>query len=366
MQQRTVAVLGGGHGAKTMAADLTLAGHSVRLFEFESLREAIEPIFTKGKITLRGRAREGTATIALLTHDIAQAIDGADIIMIVVPSLYHLRYAEALAPHLKDGQHVVLVPGTYGSLEFLTAIRARGCKADVTLSELDTLPYACRTDGPTSVQAFHAVSPIGVGVFPARRTGEVVAILRDLYAKVDIYRDVLEAGLANTNPIIHPLGALLNAGRIEYARGEFYYYEEGITPSTARAIEAMDAERLAIARELGLHMLPQAEALHKVGYGPKGDLWETLKGSKGLTPIKGPTSLAHRYFTEDIPIGLVCWAQLGAMLGVPTPLMRATVDIGGAIAGVNYWETGRTVQRCGIAGLTAEELCEFAMTGKRP
>jgi len=94
-------------------------------------------------------------------------------------------------------------------------------------------------------------------------------------------------------------------------------------------------------------------------------LWETLKGSKGLTPIKGPTSLANRYVTEDIPIGLVCWSQLGGMIGVPTPLMRATVEIGIAISGVNYWETGRTMEKCGIAGMTAEELCDYVKTGVR-
>ena len=35
MSKRIVAVLGGGHGARTVAADMTLAGHEVRLFEFE-------------------------------------------------------------------------------------------------------------------------------------------------------------------------------------------------------------------------------------------------------------------------------------------------------------------------------------------
>lgn len=121
----------------------------------------------------------------------------------------------------------------------------------------------------------------------------------------------------------------------------------------------------AIGQRLGLRLAKQADALHAVGYGPKGDLWETLKGSKGLTPIKGPTSLANRYVTEDIPIGLVCWSQLGELLGVSTPLMRATVEIGIAISGVNYWATGRTIARCGIAGMNASALCEYARTGDR-
>jgi opine dehydrogenase len=360
-----VAVLGGGHGARTTAADLALAGHRVRLFEFEEFHESVAAIFERGKIAISGKARCGTAEVALCTHDIAEAIAGVDVILIIVPALYHRRYAEHLARHLKDGQHVVLIPGTCGSLEFNNLARRSGCRARITISELDTLPYATRITGPASVLVYHALPVFGAGVFPAERSDEVLGILKDLYAGIGAFRDVLEAGLSNCNPVIHPLGVLMNAGRIEYSRGEFWYYEEGITPATARAMEALDRERIAIGRALGLELPDQATALHAVGYGPKGDLWETLKGSKGLTPIKGPTSLANRYVAEDIPIGLVCWSQLGEHLGVRTPLMRATIEIGIAISGVDYWQTGRTLERCGIKGMTAQELVAYVRTGGR-
>ena len=358
-----VAVLGGGHGARTVAADLTLAGHSVHLYEVKRFHDSIAQIFRRQEITISGKARTGKAKLSLATHDIAEAIEGVDIILIVVPALYHRTYADLLAPHLRDGHHVVLIPGTLGSLEFVTRVRAKGCTANVTVSEMDTLPYATRIDGPASVHVYHSLPTFGVGVLPAQQTDQVFGILHRLYPGITRFRDVLEAGLSNCNPVIHPLGVLMNAGRIEYSRGEFWYYEEGITPSTARAMEALDQERLAIGRELGLELPGQAEALHAVDYGPKGDLWETLKGSKGLTPIKGPTSLSNRYITEDIPIGLVCWSQLGEMLGVPTPLMRATVEIGIAVSGIDYWQAGRTVERCGVAGMTAEHLCEYVRSG---
>jgi len=365
MTQRKIAVLGGGNGARTVAADMTLAGHRVHLFEFEKFHDNVAAIFEGRTVTISGKAREGTARIALATHDIAEAVAGVEMVAVIVPALYHGLYAEHLAAHLRDGQHVVLMPGTFGSFEFITTARANGMKADVTVTELDTLPYATRIVGPAEVKIFHALPVFGAGVLPSERSDEVLAILRDLYPGVTRFRDALEAGLSNCNPVIHPLGVLMNAGRIEYSRGEFYYYEEGITPATARAMEALDGERLTIGRMLGLDMPRQAEALHAVDYGPEGDLWETLKGSKGLTPIKGPTSLASRYVTEDIPIGLVCWSQLGEMIGVPTPLMRATVEIGIAISGVDYWQTGRTMEKCGIAGMTAPELREYARTGVR-
>jgi opine dehydrogenase len=344
---------------------MSLAGHQVSLFEFQRFHADIAAIFETCSIEISGTALTGNARLCRTTHDIGEAIEDTELILIFFPSLAHAAYAEALAGHLQDGHHVVLVPGTFGSLEFVKDVRSRGCKADFTVSELNTLPYASRVHGPQSVHIYHEKPVVGIGVFPAVRTDEVFNIFKDLYSGTYRFRDVLEAGLTNVNPIIHPLGVLMNAGRIEYARGQFWYYEEGITASTARAMEKLDDERLAVGLKLGLKMPRQSEYLHAVKYGPKGDLWEALKGSKSLTQIKGPSTVVNRYVTEDIPIGLVCWSQLGQMLGAPTPLMQATVELGIAVSGVNYWETGRTLQRCGIDGMKAEQLCEYARSGCR-
>ena len=51
--------------------------------------------------------------------------------------------------------------------------------------------------------------------------------------------------------MIHPAVTLLNAGLIERTGGAFLFYEEGVTESVGRAIEAVDRERLAIADALG-------------------------------------------------------------------------------------------------------------------
>ena len=219
MSARRIAVLGGGHGARATAADMALAGHEVRLFELERFHDNVAEIFQQRTISLTGKARNGTAAISLCTHDIAEAVSGVDIVLIIVPALYHRVYAELLAPHLRGGEHMVLIPGTMGSLEFTTTLREHGCAAEITVSELDTMPYAARISGPAAVHIYHALPVFGGGVFPSAKTDDVMAILRDLYPGITAFRDVLEAGLSNCNPVIHPLGVLMNAGRIEYSRG---------------------------------------------------------------------------------------------------------------------------------------------------
>ena len=44
--------------------------------------------------------------------------------------------------------------------------------------------------------------------------------------------------------------------------------------------------------------------------------------------------------------------------------MRATIEIGIAVSGVDYWKTGRTLERCGIRGMTAQQLRRYVRTGR--
>jgi hypothetical protein len=82
------------------------------------------------------------------------------------------------------------------------------------------------------------------------------------------YGHALEAGLSALNPVVHPAGVLLNAGRIERSRGEFWFYEEGVTPGVVAAIRAVDGERRALGAALGLELAPVAEAFARAGSVP--------------------------------------------------------------------------------------------------
>ena len=54
-----------------------------------------------------------------MTSNIAEALEKAKMVMIVVPSSAHADIAKACAPYLTDGQIVILHPGrTCGAIEF--------------------------------------------------------------------------------------------------------------------------------------------------------------------------------------------------------------------------------------------------------
>jgi opine dehydrogenase len=360
---RSLTILGGGNTAFAVAANLTLAGHAVTLCEAPSFRQTLEPLRDSRQIALDGVAHRGAARLHAVTTDFAQALAANDLVLLIVPAYAHRPFAEACAPHLRPGQTVVLLPGTLGSLEFARILRERGAPAGVILAETDTAPYVCRKVAPAAAHIWGAVTRLGLGVLPAAQGEAVRARLDEFFRGVQLYPHVAACGLAAMNPVVHPAGVLLNAGRIEHARGDFYFYEEGVTPAVCRLISAVDRERLAVARVLGVELAPVDEAFHTAGFGPKGDLWATINGSRMLTQLRAPGALDSRWLTEDVPYGLAAWALLGEQFGVATPVLRSLVDVASAAAGVDFWKAARTPRDLGIAGMDREALLAYLKGG---
>jgi opine dehydrogenase len=364
MTKRTVAVLGGGNGGRTAAAEFGLAGHDVRLWDAPAFASGLDAIALAGHIVASG-VINGVAPVQVY-KDLAAAVTGADVVFIVVPTNHQLTVASLLLPHLTDGMKIVVMPGSLGSLAVSQLFSEQQVTADVTVAEIAALPYATRIEGPTGVTVHGRRRIVSAGVFPAGRSPEVAEVLDDLYPGIEIMPNVLAAGLSNPNPTLHCLGVLMSASRIEYSHGEFYYYEEGMTPHVCQAIEAIDAERLAIGAALGIDLLSLRDTYPVMGYGPKGDtFWSVIRGVSALNGIKGPSQIDSRYLTEDVPVGLTIYSQLGRQVGVTTVLMESVIHLTTALLGTDFADDRRTLQGCGLAGLDTDAIVRFVQTGQR-
>ena len=128
--------MGGGNGAHAAAADLTLRGFTVNMYEDERFAPNMQQVFGTKKIELSGAAGTGTAELAMVTSDLAAAIEGVKVILVAVPAFAHAAYAEKLAEVVTAGQIVLVLPGTFGSLMFWKAFKAHGvegvCVAEST------------------------------------------------------------------------------------------------------------------------------------------------------------------------------------------------------------------------------------------
>jgi opine dehydrogenase len=120
-------------------------------------------------------------------------------------------------------------------------------------------------------------------------------------------------------------------------RGESWGQNRNITPAVARLIEALDAERLAVAAAFGVEVRTIHEHFHLSFDVPMGSLATMTHAlAQRANDVQGPTTLDSRYVTEDVPFGLVPTIRLAALAGVPVPLHESGVRLMSALYGRDF------------------------------
>jgi len=304
------AVLGAGHGGKAMAADLAVRGFKVRLFNRTFAH--IEAIKARGGIELEtedGIHRFGELEVA--SSDMGEVLAGADVIMVVVPATGHRDMAAFCAPHLQDGQIVVL----------------------------------------------------NLAALPATDTPKVIAALQPAFPQFIPAKNVLHTSLNNMGAVFHPALAVLNSARIESTQGNFEFYMEGVTPTVARVLEAVDRERVTVAAALGIRAQTALEWLEKAYAAVGENLYEAIQANPGYRGVKAPRSLAHRYISEDVPMSLVPIAALGDRFGVSTRAIDSIIRLASILHRTDYYHRGRTLDKLGLDKLSVSEITHYVEEG---
>jgi opine dehydrogenase len=353
-----VAVLGSGGGGCAAAFDFAAHGHEVNLFDFPEFKDNIAAAAKNGGITAEGDIK-GYAKINYAGHDIRKALEGADLIVAVGPAYSTRPFAEACKPHLKKGMVVIVCPSSCGgSVEFKNGIGKPVRDEDIVVAETNTLPYAVRVIEPAKVHVFLKLrGGLFLAAVPAKNTGKVLGMVRDVYPDMKAAKNIMQTTLQNGNPIIHPAISLCNVGLIERTHGDFYFYEDGVTPAVGRLVEAVDRERVAIARRLGVNVLPDPELGMLQGYQKENNYNTSYSRAPGYRGIKAQSSLDYRYFNEDVGYGLIFMSRLGAQIGVATPHMDSIITLVSTIMQRDYRkEQKRTMETLGLGGKSAEEL----------
>ena len=353
-----VAVLGSGGGGCAAAFDFAAHDHEVRLFDFPEFKANITATVENGGITAEGDI-EGFAKIHYAGHDIKKTLKGAELVVAVGPAYSTRPFAEASKPYLENGMTVIVCPSSCGgSIEFKNGIGKPVRDEDIVVAETNTLPYAVRVTEPGKVHVYLKLrGGLFIAAAPARNTGKVLDMVKDVYPDMKPAKNILQTTLQNGNPIIHPAISLCNVGLIERTHGDFYFYEDGVTPAVGRLVEAVDRERVAIAKRLGVDVLPDPELGMLQGYQLENNYNTSYSKAPGYKGIKAQSSLDYRYFNEDVGYGLIFMSTLGAQVGVPTPHMDSIITIVSTIMQRDYGkEQKRTMDTLGLGGMSAENL----------
>ncbi len=353
-----IAVLGAGAGGTAMAFDCAAHGHEVRLFDFPDFPDNIAEIAKQGGIHADGDI-SGFGKIAAATHDIDEALDGAELIYVVGPAYSTEPFGKAVAGRLSAGQTAIVSPSSCGGA--LAFKKAAGLAVDdhsIRVAETSTLHYAVRLTEPGRVRVFLKLKAGNLlAALPSSDTDTILEMISDVYPSMEPAKSVIQTSLQNANPIIHPAVTLANAARIEGTGGKFLFYEEGVSDSTGRLIEALDQERIAIGAQLGIEVLPDPVMGMRQGYMLADDYGAAYREAPGFKGIGAQPQLDHRYLNEDVGYGLVFMSELGRQIGVPTPNINAIIQVTSTLMAHDYAAEGvRTPETLGIGNLTAEEI----------
>lgn len=347
-----ISIIGAGNGGQAMAGHFALLGHRVTLFN--RTRERISPVMA-GKSIRLNEALQGIGALDRVTADLAQAVMGAELIMVTTTADAHRELAERMAGLVTDGQVIVLNPGrTLGAFEFGTAIRKSTAKR-LFIAEAQSLIYACRAEQPGQVRVIGVKENVPLAAYPRRDTGHVLSILNAVYPCFVRAGSVLETSLENIGAVLHPSVILFNAAAIE--RGQDFYFYNDMTPAVADFLERIDAERLQIGRAFGLTLKSLAEWISFAYKDIQGHtLLEKIRNNPAYYKILAPRSLHSRLLLEDIPTGILPLVELGRLAGVETPLMDSVLKISQALLQVDFRHRGRTLQNLGIASVSPQDF----------
>ncbi len=357
-----IAVLGGGAGAHATAADLTLAGHEIRMAELPQFEENIAPVRAMGGITLTGKAPMGGAPgfvrIHMATTKVPEAVRGANLVLVIVPGYGQEAFMRELLTCAEKGQTVVFHPGYFGALTFTKMLAEAGRAGDLLVGEAGALFYLTHMQGAGRVWIKGNKRVVPFAALPAGRTTEALRCINQVYPQFVPARNVFETSMGEAGMVIHPVSVLLNASRIEQIgpyRSSYY----DITPGVGRVMDAIDREKQAVQRALGLPGSSVPEIIHEF-YGVSGaNCYEAIRACPNYSSQTTPANLQYRYVSEDVPYGLLPVATIGELVDVPTPAIGAMIQMAGDANGEDYWETGRTAERMGLAGMGRAELVRY-------
>ena len=353
------AVLGSGHGGRAVCGQIAEKGNPVVMYEpLEETEDylkikAEKEMFLDGDITAGGK-------LSGATMDIEKAVKDTDVILVIVPSFAHKPIFEKLVPNLKDGQHVIIVPGNYGGLRLKKMMSDRGIKQKITISETVSLPYACRIFTYNTVKIYKKKSCLKIASSPGRNNPEALGIMNDIfegYVSFISGKNLLEIDLDHPNQTLHPLPVLLNYGDIEKNPETFRHYMDGITPLISEKMMQLDEERLAIGRAFSLELASTIEQL-KMYYGVNDAKTYYEYVNSPESPYKDVIghNVRSRYLTEDVPGLNVTALQLAKKVSVETPIIELTVRLTSWLHGVDYISMGTNLEKLGIDDKNPEEI----------
>ena len=350
-------IIGSGNASLIHAAKLIEKGYEVCILKTSTYNSAYFDKIKKEKefdvVDETNHGHKFCVVPSLITTDIQKAVEFADVMMVMTTTMQHEFVAQQIAPYVLDGQIIAIIPGYMGSLIFKKYIHK-----DVTYSEWETTAYNGRVVNNEYVHITFYNPRNAISVLPQSKSQEVLDIFSNCFDNTHYLRHhILESALHNPNMIVHTIGTLLSASRIEHSNGEFWIYKEAFTPSIINVINAFDIEKNKVLNTFGCSSLDYFEAAKWRNTEdlsiPAMEVFQSFAESSN----KGPTSLQSRYLTEDVPNGIGLFISIGKIVGVDTSIPEGIMSLASALLHKDLKAQARTIEYLlGKENVTIEDI----------
>lgn len=313
-------------------------------------RELLEKqggIFTEGAFGITE-----PVSVHRMTTDICSAVKGTENIFVCVSAKRQEEISRLIAPVLEDGQAVLFSPGYLGSVclrRELDIIYESERKPDILAAELSGNLWACRISRPGCVIVALPLEKQKMAAYPANDTERAVEHFK-LLLESEPAKNVAEAVLNSPNIITHLAGTLLNAAEMEQKKEEFALFGDGLSDSVIAVFKLLEAERNAVLSAYGLDLYKKESSEVLMRKLMEADTPKTLLIFKTL---KGPSSMQHRYISEDAPCGTAFMVSMAKAAKLAAPVAESLLTLASAINQTDYYKCGRTLYSM---NLSQEEL----------
>lgn len=328
------AVIGGGNGGKAVSAYLRELGHDVSLY-------------CRNVDHAAALNRDGiTATGAVTGHfsvtagaDLAQAVRGAQVILVQTLATGHAPVARALSGLLEPGQMILIFNGIWGAAEFAAILGDEVRDKHVDVCETSAQLFLCSSPEECAVHIKSIKKNVSAACVRPSETAGVLNKLSGVFPQLTRGSSVIDTSLNGSNPVVHGPIALFNLTRMENGE-EYTLFGTALPRKTVEYIEKVDAERCAVIRAMGVEAVPVLDILNSFWPEKRDSLYGALKENDAYKVSLGPRTLEHRYLNEDVPYGLAPIARLGRRYGVETPYLDSLLRALGLYLGRDYLGEG--------------------------
>ncbi len=347
-----IAICGGGNVAHVLAGLLSQSkGLEIRVL-------TRKPALWHGSIRVRdeqGRVTNGRPR--LISDQAGDVIPGADLVILALPAYARAAVLETITPHLGGDVWIGSFPGS-GGFDWVAQQALRETSARVSIFGAQRVPYISRIIR-YGQEVFGSAKKEGIAIaaIPRSRSIEIASILEDiLHMPVTRLNHFLEITLATSNPILHP--ARMYTLFHDYKAGRFWQepilFYEGWDHAASQLLIKMDREVHDIFARIPLNLSGISPLLKHYGVRDAQALTRKISGIASFRGIPTPMletghglipDFQSRYFTEDIPYGLLIIKGVAAITGTATPTIDTVLAWAQEMMHKEYLVAGKLVGR---------------------